>query len=61
MGELWLGSTTREFVLKKENVLFSKRFGPAGDAVSQVGREVQWQVLEKGKRKVSNDFQNPRG
>ena len=46
---------------KRENVLFSKRFGPAGDAVSQVGREVQWQVLEKGKRKVSNDFQNPRG
>ena len=46
---------------KGENVLFSKRFGPAGDAVSQVGREVQWQVLEKGKRKVSNDFQNPSG
>ena len=61
MGELWRGSADREFVFKKGKyfVFQKKRFGAAGDAECHGGRDVQWQVFEKErKRKFSKVFQN---
>ena len=61
MDELWLGSQLESLFFQKGKMFCFRKDLVRRGAVSQVGREVQCQVLEKGKRKVSNDFQNPRG
>ena len=62
MGELWIGSTTREFVLKRGKMFcFQKGLVRQVMPWAKLDGKSSVRFWKKGKRKVSKDFQNPRG
>ena len=62
MGELWLGSTTREFVFKKRKMFcFQKGLVQQVMPWARLDGKSGGRFWKTKKGKVSKDFQNPLG